>query len=44
VNGELLEPEIYFEPEILILKPIPLGMEISDTIKIKQKGYKMYVI
>lgn len=42
MTGELLEPEIYFEPEILILKPIPLGMETSDIIKIKQKGYKKY--
>lgn len=42
ILGELLSPEIYFEPEILILKPIPLGMEATDRIYIKQKGYEKY--
>jgi hypothetical protein len=40
VVGELLEPEIYFEPDILMLKPVPLGMQASDIVTIRQRGYK----
>lgn len=40
VTGELLSPEIYFEPNIVIFKPVPLGVEISDQIFIKQRGYE----
>ena len=39
IRGELLVPEIYFEPECLILRPVPLGMQASDQIFIKQRGY-----
>ncbi len=39
VIGELLEPECRFEPESLILKPVPLGMEICDEIYIRPYGY-----
>ena len=32
IHGELLIPEIFFEPECLILKALPLGMEASDQV------------
>ena len=40
VVGELLSPEIHFEPDILILKPVPLGVEIVEQVLIKQRGYE----
>ena len=43
INGELLTPEIYFEPEVLIMKPVPLGVEITDFLFIKQKGYERLI-
>lgn len=40
VVGELLSPEITFEPEVLVLKPVPLGVEVTEKLIIKQKGYE----
>lgn len=40
IRGELLTPEIYFEPEMLILRQVPLGMEIADKFYIKHRGYE----
>lgn len=40
IVGELSSPEIRFDPEILILKTIPLGMETSEKFYIKQSGYE----
>lgn len=42
VVGELLSPEIHFDPDVLIFKPVPLGVEISDQILIKQRGYERF--
>ncbi len=41
INGELSSPEIKFDPEVLIMKPIPLGMECSEKFYIKQAGYEV---
>ena len=40
VTGELLTPEIYFEPDVLVFRPVPLGLEASELVFIKQKGYE----
>ena len=40
INGELASPEIQFDPEILILKPVPLDMQLADKFYIKQSGYE----
>ena len=40
IRGELLTPEIYFEPEMVILKQVPLGMEVIDKFFIKHRGYE----
>lgn len=40
INGELSSPEIRFDPEILIMKPVPLGMEHREKFFIRQSGYE----
>ncbi|CAF0834043.1 unnamed protein product [Brachionus calyciflorus] len=40
VFGELRTPEVKFEPEVLILKPIPLGVQIVDQFFLKPIGYE----
>ena len=40
VVGELLTPEIHFEPDILILRPVPLGVEAGETVLVKPRGYE----
>jgi hypothetical protein len=42
INGVLSAPEINFDPEILILKPVPLGIEVCEKFYIKQSGYEKY--
>jgi hypothetical protein len=44
VLGELVQPNIMFEPEVLILKPVPLGVEVVDQILIKHRGYEKYTL
>ena len=39
VRGELLVPELFFEPACLTLRPVPLGMEARERLCIKQRGY-----
>lgn len=40
IVGELLAPEITFDPEILTLKPVPLGIEVVEKFIIKHVGYE----
>jgi hypothetical protein len=40
ITGELLAPEIFFDPDVLVLRPVPLGVETSELLFIKQKGYE----
>jgi len=40
ITGELSSPEITFDPELLIMKPMPLGMECTDRFYIRQAGYE----
>lgn len=40
INGELASPEIQFDPELLVLKPVPLGMQLSEKFFIRQSGYE----
>lgn len=42
VFGELLEPAIKFDPEVLILRPVPLGVKLSEHFFIKPIGYEKY--
>lgn len=44
IYGELLAPEITFDPEVLTLKSVPLGIETSDKFIIKHSGYEKYFI
>ena len=38
--GELLEPSVLFEPDVLILRPVPLGVAVSDRLVLKPSGYE----
>lgn len=40
INGELMTPEIFFDPDVLVFKPVPLGLETTELLTIKQKGYE----
>jgi len=40
IIGELLAPELIFDPEVLILKPVPLGIETVEKFLIKHSGYE----
>lgn len=40
IFGELLTPEIKFDPEVLTLKPVPLGIETVEKFFIKHTGYE----
>jgi hypothetical protein len=41
VTGELLTPSITFEPNLLVFKPIPLGLPRSEKIVIRPIGYEV---
>jgi hypothetical protein len=40
IKGELLTPELLFDPDVLVIKPVPLGVEANEVFFIKQKGYE----
>lgn len=40
VKGLVLAPQLYFEPESLIMKPVPLGVDTSERIYIRYSGYE----
>ena len=44
IIGELLAPDITFDPEVLTLKPVPLGIEVVEKLIIKHTGYEKFEI
>lgn len=40
VTGELLTPKMSFEPNLLVMKPIPLGLPRMERIIIRPSGYE----
>ena len=43
LKGELLAPNITFDPECLRLTPVPLGTQVSVNFNIIARGYRRYV-
>lgn len=43
LKGELLSPNIKFDPECLRLTPVPLGTQVSVDFNIIATGYRRYV-
>jgi hypothetical protein len=37
-----LAPEITFDPEVLTLKPVPIGIEVVEKFTIKHVGYEKF--
>ena len=43
LKGELLAPNLKFDPECLRLTPVPLGTPVSVNFNIIARGYRRYV-
>lgn len=43
LKGELLAPNLAFDPECLRLTPVPLNTEVSVNLNIIARGYRKYV-
>lgn len=44
LKGELLAPNLKFDPECLRLMPVPLGTPVSADLNIVARGYRRQVI